>query len=252
LAQYIRTTQQAEGRFQTQASGVQQAASNTEQDTMTLLCQGFAIEGLALSQTYSPAPWKTESLQKAVRAYQQQMPLVVAPDFITGLAETYFRTKDAASAAAVFNMADALCNVQQQPEPGKVAWVGGFMTTSTKPATLPPLSGESARCVTALCDAYRVAKQAGDTARAEKYRQCATLGVQYVVSLQYTGNGVEHFAESYQPRVLGAFRTSVGEGVIRLQDTAECVLAVCTYLSDVCGVSMAPAQATPTAPAQGK
>ncbi|HQR09645.1 MAG TPA: hypothetical protein PLN21_22675 [Gemmatales bacterium] len=252
LAQYIRTNQQAEGRFQSQASSVQQASSNVDQDAMNLLCQGFALEGLAISQTYSPANWKSESLLKAVRAYQQQMPLVVIPNFITGLTDTYFRTKDANCAAAVFNMADALCNVQQQVEPGKVAWVGGFMTTSSKTATMPPLSGESARCVSALCDAYRVAKQAGDAARAERYRQCASMGVQFVVSLQYTGVGVEHFAESYQPRVLGAFRASVGEGVIRLQDTAECVLAVSTYLSDVCGVSMAPAQATPAAPAPVK
>jgi hypothetical protein len=248
LAQYIRTTQQPEGRFQSQASGVMQASSNADQDAMNLLCQGFAIEGLALSQTYSPAAWKSEALQKAVKGYQQAMPLVVMPNFITGLADTYFRTKDPICAAAVFNMADALCNVQQQPEPGKVAWVGGFMTTSTKTSTMPPLAGESARCVTALCDAYRVARQAGDAARTEKYRQCAGMGVQYVVSLQYTGNSIEHFAEHYQPRVQGAFRATVGEGVIRLQDTAECVLAVTAYLSDICGVSLAPAQATPTAP----
>ncbi len=248
LAQYIRTTQQAEGRFQSQSTSVQQASSNTDQDAMTLLCQGFAVEGLALSQTYSPANWKSEALQKAVRGYQQQMPLVVVPNFITGLADTYFRTKDANCAAAVFNMADALCNVQQQAEPGKVAWVGGFMTTAAKTTALPPLVGESARCVTALCDAYRVAKQAGDAGRTEKYRNCASMGVQFIISLQYTGNGVEHFAESYQPRVLGAFRASVGEGVIRLQDTAECVLAVSTYLSDICGVSLAPAQTTPTVP----
>ncbi|MFT3878416.1 MAG: hypothetical protein QM703_02010 [Gemmatales bacterium] len=252
LAQYIRTNQQAEGRFQSQATNIQQASSNTDQDAMNLLCQGFAIEGLAISQTYSPANWKSESLLKAVRAYQQQMPLVVIPNFITGLTDTYFRTKDANCTAAVFNMADALCNVQQQVEPGKVAWVGGFMTTSTKTTAMPPLAGESARCVSALCDAYRVARQAGDTARAEKYRQCASMGVQFVVSLQYTGVGVEHFAESYQPRVLGGFRASVGEGVIRLQDTAECVLAVSTYLSDVCGVSLAPAQATPATPAPVK
>ena len=252
LAQYIRTTQQTEGRFQSQASGVQQASSNTDQDAMNLLCQGFAVEGLALSQNYSPANWKSEALQKAVRGYQQQMPLVVVPDFITGLADTYFRTKDANCAAAVFNMADALCNVQQQAEPGKVAWVGGFMTTAVKTTALPPLTGESARCVTALCDAYRVAKQAGDAARTEKYRNCASMGVQFIISLQYTGNGVEHFAESYQPRVLGAFRASVGEGVIRLQDTAECVLAVSTYLSDICGVSLAPAQTTATVPAPVK
>lgn len=252
LAQYIRTSQQAEGRFQPQASGVQQASSNTAQDEMNLLCQGFAIEGLAVSQTYSPAPWKSEALQKAVRGYQQQMPLVVVPTFISGLADTYFRTKDVNCSAAVFNMADALCNVQQQPETGKVAWVGGFVTNSTKTTPMAPLAGESARCVSALCDAYRVARQAGDAVRAEKYRQCASMGVQYIVSLQYTGNGVEHFAEGYQPRVLGAFRATVGEGVIRLQDTAECVLAVSTYLSDLCGVSLAPAQAAPTAPAPVK
>lgn len=255
LAGYVRSNQQADGLLSSIPSGIQQVGADASQAVRSRYYEGLAVEGLALSLTYSPAPWKTEALQKAARGYVKQygqMPVSTYPDFITGLAETYLRTKDPVCAEAVFNMADALCNVQKQAEAGKVAMTGGFVTGSAKMSEAVPQAGESARCTTALCDAYRVAKLAGDTARADKYRQAAGMGIQFVVSLQMTGNSVEHFSESYQPRVLGAFLAQPGEGVIRLQDTAECVLAVSTYLSDVCGVSLSPGQAVPGAPAVPK
>lgn len=220
--------------------GIQQAANDTTQQLVQWQYKGLALEGLALSQTYSPAPWKTDVLQKAAKAYAQgEVPVAVMPSYVTCFADTYSRTKDQACAVAVFNMADALCNAQRQAEPGRVAWAGGFVFNPEK-NPLPPQAFDSARCVSALCDAFRVAKLTGDVARTEKYRNAASLGVQFIASLQYTGTGVEHFAESYQPRILGSFRASPGEGVIRLQDAAECILAVSTFLSDVCGVSLAP------------
>lgn len=242
LAQYVRVNQQADGSFQA-TSGVVQTTADSSQESQQRMYEGLALEGLAISQTYSPAPWKTEAIQKVARQIaEQKMPvtMVAMPCYVGSLAETYFRSKDQACAVAVFNMADALCNAQKQAEPGRVAWTGGFVFHSGKNLVVPPQASDSARCVSALCDAYRVAKQAGDAARADKYRNTASLGVQFIASLQYTGNGVEHFAESYQPRILGSFRASPGEGVIRLQDGAECVLAVSTFLSDVCGVSLAP------------
>ncbi len=243
LAEFVRTLQQPDGLLQNGGAVQQVAATN---DGMQRQYEGLALEGLAISQTYAAAPWKTEALQKAAKAYvQQQLTLVTAPSFITCFAETYLRTKDQGCAVAVFNMADALCNAQRAAEAGRVEWAGGIMLSVAKTSAIAPGASETARAVSALCDAYRVAKLAGDTVRMEKFKVAATAGVQFLTSLQFTGNGVEHFAEGYQPRVLGAFRTSPGEGIIRLQDTAECVLAVSTYLSDVCGVALAPVQAQP-------
>lgn len=255
LACFVRANQKQDGLFAGMTSSVQQVASDSSQEMLMRYYEGLAFEGLAISQTHCPAQWKTDALQKAAKAYAQQLtqlPGVAYPHYITGMAETYSRTKDKACAEAVFNMADALCNAQKQAVPGQVGWQGGFVLNPSKTVVVPPKSGESARCVTALCDAYRVAKQAGDSARAEKYRQAASLGMQFVTSLQFTASGVEHFAENYQSRILGAFMNAPGEGIIRLQDTAECVLAVSTYLSDVCGVSLAPAQAAPNAPTPPK
>jgi hypothetical protein len=243
LAEFVRSQQQTDGLLQS-SGAVQQVAAQA--DPMLRQYEGLALEGLAFSQNYANNNWKTETLQKAVRGYtQQQLPLATAPCYITSFAETYLRSKDQGCAVAVFNMADALCSAQCAPEAGRIGWAGGILLNSSKTNSMSPGAGETARAVSALCDAYRVAKLAGDATRAEKYKTCATAGVQFLTSLQFTGNSVEHFAEAYQPRVLGAFRQAPADGVIRLQDTAECVLAVSTYLSDVCGVALAPTPATP-------
>jgi hypothetical protein len=243
LAEFVRSQQQSDGLLQTSGT-VQQVASQA--DPMQRLYEGLALEGLAFSQNYASANWKTETLQKAVRGYsQQQLPLGAAPCYITCFAETYLRSKDQGCAVAVFNMADALCSAQCAPEPGRVGWAGGILLNTSKAGSIAPGAGETARAVCALCDAYRVAKLTGDATRAEKYKTCATAGVQFLTGLQYTGNGVEHFAEMFQPRVLGAFRQAPGDAVIRLQDTAECVLAIATYLSDVGGVALAPVPVNP-------
>jgi hypothetical protein len=245
LANFLKTCQQADAALRSPASAIQQASFEP-----TWLYEGIALEGLTVSLNHRPSPPKLELLQKAASYYTaqvKQIPITAYPSFMTSFAEIYLRTKDPACAAAVCNMADALCNAQVQPEPGKIPWSGGFYFGNPKEMRDAPRA-DSARYVTALCDAYRVARAAGDAGRAEKYRQAAGLGVQFLASLQYTPSGVEHFAEAYQPRVLGAFRSAPGEGTIRLQDTAACTLAMATYLSDVAGVSLAPAQATPAAP----
>lgn len=247
LAQYVKTTQTTTGLLEPAGSGVVQASASKMPENMMRHYDALALEGLAISMNYSPAPWKTEVLQKAVKAYEQerkQLPMTSYPHFVTCFAETYVRTKDQPCAVAVFNMADALCNVQKQPEAGRVNWSGGFCFDGTN-SSVSPGTGDTARCVSALCDAYRVAKLAGDQARVERYRLAAAAGVQFLAGQQFTGSGVEHFAESYQPKVLGAFRSGPAEGEIRLQDTSECVVAIATYLSDVCGVSLSPALAPP-------
>lgn len=250
LAQFVKTMQSTSGLLDQAGSGVVQASASKLPENTLRLDEALALEGLAISMNYSPAPWKAEVLQKAVKAYEQerkQLPMTSYPHFMTCFAETYFRTKDQACAVAVFNMADALCNVQRQAEAGKIAWAGGFCLDGNG-SMVSPGTGETARCVSALCDAYRVARQMSDQARIEKYRLAAAGGVQFIAAQQFTGSGVEHFAESYQTKVLGAFRSSPTEGVIRLQDTSECVLAMATYLSDVCGVSLSPVQAPPIKP----
>ncbi|HMO36367.1 MAG TPA: hypothetical protein PKA06_10010, partial [Gemmatales bacterium] len=196
-------------------------------------------EGLAISQNYCASSWKTELLEKAAHSYpSQELALMALPSFISAFSESYLRKNDPQVAVAVFNMADALCNAQQAPKAGRVSWTGGFMLAQKKDLTQPPSASDSARAISALCDAYRVAKQSGDVQRAEKYKASATAGVQFLTTLQFTAMGIDHLAEDFRPQVLGAFRSHPDSAIIRLQDTAECVLAVSSYLSDVCGLPL--------------
>lgn len=239
LAQFIKVQQQATGVLQS-GTALQQVAHDAQHDLLRYQVDGAALEGLACSLNYSNASWKLELLQKAVQAWNPgSIPLAATPAYISAFAETFLRNKQQNAAVAVFNMADALCNAQQPVEAGRVAWAGGFVLGVEKKKGTCPTASDSARSVSALCDAYRVARQAGDARRASSYQAAVTQGVQYLASLQYTGAGVEHFAENYQSRVLGGFRVTPQEGILRLQDTAECVLAISAYLSDVCGVSLA-------------
>jgi hypothetical protein len=255
LANYLRTCQQPDGSFRAPANPIQMAAHETGGEAMNWMYEGLPIEGLGLSLMRRSAPWKMESINHAAGFYGQQakqMPIMAMPAFISGFAEVCLRSQDKSCVAAVFNMADAVCNAQVQAEPNHLSWVGGFWLNSEEKNRQQAPSAQGARCVTCLCDAYRVAKAMGDAARAEKYRQTIERGVQYYATLQYTPSSVEHFADTFQPKILGAFRASPTEGVVRLQDTAECVLAMATYLSDVAGVALAPAQATPSLPAPPK
>ncbi len=254
LAGYLKTCQQGDGSFRMSPAAIQTVAHDASTEMMTWRYEGMAVEGLALSLMHRPAEWKTQMLQKAAQHYGQQgktIPLAAYPAFITGFAEVYLRTQDKACAAAVFNMADAVCNAQMGPEKGRIAWVGGFALNSEKNRPEPP-TADSARFVTCLCDAYRLARQTGDVARTDKYRLAIEKGVQFLGSLQYTVGNSAHFAEAFQPRVVGGFRSSPQEGLIRLQDTAQCTLAIATYLTDVAGVPLAPAQARPVPPPVSK
>jgi hypothetical protein len=255
LANYLHTCQQPDGSFRAQSNPIQMAAHETNSEATNWMYEGLAVEGLGLSLNRRPAPWKMEALNHAAGFYNQQvkqMPVQAFPAFISGFAEACLRAQDKSCAAAVFNMADAVCNVQVQADPAHLSWVGGFCLNSGEKNRQEPPAAQGAKCISCLCDAYRVAKSMGDAARAEKYRQGIERGVQYYATLQYTPSSAEHFAEAFQPKVIGAFRANPTEGVVRLQDTAECVLAMATYLSDVAGVALAPAQATPSLPVPPK
>jgi hypothetical protein len=256
LANYVRTAQQPDGSFQQQSGSIQAVAHEAGAASMMARCnESIAVEGLAWSLSHRPAPWKLEVLNKAAGYYSQHvkdLPLTALPSLISGFSEAALRSKDEGCVAAVFNMADAVCNAQIQPERGRMAWVGGFPTASPGKGTMHAPEAQSARFVACLCDAYRVARRQGDAARTEKYRLTAEKGVQFVASLQYTQATAEHFAEHFQPRVVGSFRSGPGEGLLRLQDTAECTVAVATYLTDVAGLTLAPSQAVPAIPKVGR
>jgi len=255
LANYLHTCQQPDGSFRAQAGTVQLVARDAGSEMTNWMYEGLAVEGLGLSLNRRSAPWKVEALNHAAGFYgpqAKQMPTMAMPAFISGFAEACLRSQDKTCAAAVFNMADAVCNAQVQMEPGHLSWVGGFQLNSGEKNRQEPPSAQGAKCITCLCDAYRVAKTMGDASRTEKYRQAIERGVQYYAALQYSPAAAEHFAESFQPKVIGAFRGNPTEGVVRLQDTAECVLALATYLSDVAGIALAPAQSTPALPAPPK
>jgi hypothetical protein len=58
-------------------------------------------------------------------------------------------------------------------------------------------------------------------------------GLQFVTTLQYTALNTGHFAEAYQPKVIGGFRTGLRDGTIRLQAQQAALTALWTYLETI-------------------
>jgi len=69
-------------------------------------------------------------------------------------------------------------------------------------------------------------------ARHQRYTEVLERCLQFVVRLQYTDANVQHFADWYRPRLVGAFHASPSDGNLRLDYTQHALSALTTYLED--------------------
>jgi hypothetical protein len=199
---------------------------------------GLALYGLARSHKLRPAPWKLDVLRKAVAFYrpwwQEHKGVAFVPAQAAACAEAYTLTRDAAFAEFAGEMADWLCGLQyDQIDPRRMLWYGGFMgfRDGRRVETAPDAG--SAACAAALADASRAARAAGDAARYQRCTDALERALQFLVTLQYTDAGTQHFADWYRPRLVGAFHASHTDGNLRLDYTSQAVAAMLTYLEHV-------------------
>jgi hypothetical protein len=197
------------------------------------------LYGIIRSQRIRPAPWKAETVYKAMAYYytdwKQHKDRALAVWHTAAYTEAYLQTKAPAFADAVFDMNDWLCGLQYQTaNAGRPAWVGGFRPSADgKSGTDPAPNIDSAGAVFSLVQACRLARAAGDVRRYERYRQAVESGLQFLTTLQYTEANTQHFAEWYRPFLVGAFHGSAQDGNVRLDYSQLALAALVQHLQQV-------------------
>jgi hypothetical protein len=199
---------------------------------------GQALYGLMRSQQYRPAPWKTEVVRKALAFYRSWWKAHLNMDFVpwqvAAYTEAYLLTKEKAFADAVVEMTDWISGLQYvRLDPRHPLWIGGFMTfVDGRPGLTEP-QVQSAFYAEGLAEACRVARQAGDVGRYQRYGAALRSCLQFLTTLQYTDANTTHFVDWYKPAVLGGFHVSHQDGNLRLDYNQHAVCAMVLYLT--CG-----------------
>jgi hypothetical protein len=229
LCNYLRRAQRADGSFAVTEGGPDDA------DAVNLY-SGEAVYALMCSQQQRPAAWKLEAVRKALPYYQARWRgaknLVTVPRHTAAYTAAFLATKDKAYADFVFEMNDWLCGFQlRQLDPVHPQWVGGFQGCADgKPVAGAPTAA-SAAYAESLAEACRVAREAGDLQRWQRYKDTLERTLQFLTTLQYTPANCRHFAEWYQPYLVGGFHASHTDGNLRLDYTQQSVCAMVAYLS---------------------
>jgi hypothetical protein len=104
-----------------------------------------------------------------------------------------------------------------------MGWVDG------KATALAPDVG-SAVYAESLAEACRVARQAGDLPRFQRYREVIENCLRFLTGLQYREANTQHFADWYRPALLGGFHASHQDGTLRIDHTQHAVSALVQYL----------------------
>lgn len=234
LCAYVRGTQQADGSLLYFEGGDPKTA---DPDGINYY-PGEALYGLMRSHRLRPAPWKVEVVRKALAYYRpwwrEHKNMAFVPWQTAAYAEAYLLTKERPFADCVNEMTDWLCELQYPPlHPRHPLWGGGFMGWADgKPVPAAP-QVSTASYAEGLAEACRVARQAGDVVRYQRYREALERALQFLTRLQYSDANTQHFADWYRPALLGAFYASHQDGNVRIDYTQHAVCALVQYLSGV-------------------
>ena len=199
-----------------------------------MVCPGLALQALSMSQRLKPDAVKRDRIAKAVTYYRgvvktQPQPMLIAtllPSFVDYCLQN---NKDAATATAVFEMADWLATCQYPRMDSRTPqWIGGF---KNNPTAMNEPGFESALCVNAMCHAAKLTRQVPDLARFHKYRIVAVEGLNFLRTLQFTDESANHFEKTFRTNFLnGGTRLAPSDGTIRIDATSQLVLAHLAFL----------------------
>ncbi|MCI0463734.1 MAG: hypothetical protein L0Z62_42910 [Gemmataceae bacterium] len=234
LCHYVRLQQRADGGLGAEAGNGRAVESPEAADAHA----AEALHGLAVSQRLRPAPWKVESLRKALAHYhprwQARKALAPVPGLVAAWTEAYLATKERPFADAVLELCDWLGTLQyREPDPVRPLWAGGFKGWTDGRAALEEPTITSARHAEALADGCRVTRQLGDALRHPRYRDALNQALGFVLTLQFTSANTQHFAGWYQREVVGAFHASHQDGNLRLDYTQHGTCALLHHLTHV-------------------
>jgi hypothetical protein len=200
---------------------------------------GMALYGLMRSQKHRPAAWKLELARKALAYHRVLWKEHKHPECAAwrtaAFAEAFLLTKERDFADFVNVMADWLCTLQydDQVDPRRLAWMGGFRGWADGRATETVPQIESAVYAEGVAQACRVARELGDLSHHDRFRPALERCLQFLATLQYVEANTQHYADWYRPRLVGAFHASHQDGNLRIDYTAHAVSALVLYLEQV-------------------
>jgi hypothetical protein len=195
---------------------------------------GEALAALTASQRHRPAAWKTEVVRNAAGYYlpwwRKNKSAAFVPWQTAAYAEAYLATKEQVFADAVNDMNDWLGDLQyKETDAAHPEWRGGFRRDPDKAGSAPQVG--SAAYAESLAQACRVARQAGDVKRFDRYSGGAAECIRFLALLQYTEGNTSHFEDGYRKRFLiGGFFASHQDGNLRIDYTQHAVSATVLYL----------------------
>jgi hypothetical protein len=230
LCAYVRTQQGPDGSFSLTDGG-----GESDPDAINSY-PGMALAGLLASHATRPADWKLEVAHKALPYYREWWRAHKNMAFVqwqcNAWTQAFGLTKEGAYGDFVTEMNDWLCTLQYvQLDPRHPLWAGGFMDFAEGRAVAAPPHAGSAMCSESLAQACRLARQAGDAQRYQRYREALESSLQFLTTLQYTDANTQHFADWYRPTLVGGFHASHQDGVLRIDYTQHAVCALVDYIS---------------------
>ncbi len=196
----------------------------------------MAIAALARSDRFVKESWKMETAKQAYAAYSkkwhEQKQLGCMGWLTRAGVEIYANTKDKAVADYLFGVCDGLTGLQyDRIDPRRAGYYGGFRSWNAagQVQEMAP-AVTSAAAAEAIALGWRLASDLGDPTRHAKYQECLERSLQFFATLQYVETNTKHFADWYQPKLLGGVRFAPQDGKLRIEFTAHALLAWALYL----------------------
>lgn len=153
------------------------------------------------------------------------------PAFVPWHTQAYYEvwrlTHDEELADFIFEMNDWLLDVQQWDDAPYPDMRGRFYDPS-RPFG-PPHSSSTGVYLEGLIDAYQLALELNESARAESYRVAIRRGLRSVMQLQFVDD-VDTYYISRKDRVIGGIRTTVYDNEIRVDNVQHNLMAVLKIL----------------------
>jgi hypothetical protein len=156
------------------------------------------------------------------------------PAFVPWHTQAYYsvwrKTQQPALAAWIFEMNDWLLSMQEWEKAVYPDTKGRFYDAD-RAHYGPPHASSTGVYLEGLIDAYSLAKEVGDTARAERYREVILRGVRSLMQLQFADE-VDMYYVSQRRYVEGGIRTTVYNNEIRVDNIQHGLMALLKILAE--------------------
>jgi hypothetical protein len=225
LTRFILMMQQENGRFRT-------FLRPENRDDNHNFYPGEALLALAMLHDRRPDPMLATRIRAGFqhyRAWHREQP---NPAFIPWHVQAYARffrcDGDAEMASFAFEMSDWLVTLQQHAGPPDAR--GEFFTHETAHFG-PPHASSTGVYLEGLIEAFALARDLGQAARADRYRHAILKGLRSLMQLQFRDEG-DMFYLSRRERVAGGLRTATFDNTIRLDNVQHGLMAIWRILEE--------------------